>query len=221
MNIDGLYEIIDMDLWNSPVAGLPIPVHISIQGKKGRVHFTGFDGRMEIRKSGDRYLFTWEGHYEGERPCGYGNFTVSGGALNGRIYMYDCYDTSFVARKTTLVKKRARRINREVLVVTARQPFKEWAESLSSWNGNLGGDVTVYRSVYLVPILENAQQRDVLLTALYEEIFTEQLYSRSRNDATWPLNRTIALFKRWFDSEFHSMVTDLTDEDAAEIGGYE
>ncbi len=221
MNIDGLYEIIDMELWDNPVAGLPIPVHISIQGKKGKVHFTGFDGRMELKKSGDRYLFTWAGHYEGDRPCGYGNFTSVDGTLHGRLYMYDCYETSFVARKTTLVKKRARRINRELLVVTARQPFKEWAEAQSGWNGHAMGDVTVYRSVYLILPQETAQQRDLLLAVLYEEIFTEQLYSRSRNDATWPLNRTVALFKRWFDVEFHPVITDLSDDDTADIGGCE
>jgi hypothetical protein len=33
-----------------------------------------------------------------------------------------------------------------------------------------------------------------------------------RDRATWPTPRSLAVFRNWFDCQFHSMVLDLADE---------
>ena len=61
MSIDGLYEIVEMELWDKDAIDLVEPAYISIQGKSGKLHFICVDGEMDIQKGKDRYLFTWYG----------------------------------------------------------------------------------------------------------------------------------------------------------------
>lgn len=213
MLIDGIYEIIEMEVWDKDAIDLVETGYISINGKKGQLHFICVDGKMEIQQQKDKYLFTWEGANECDPASGYGDFTCSGNRLTGRIYLHDSDDSSFVAVKVPQVDRLPRMVNRGMLVVKAKEPFREWVNSLEAHSDITIKEINDDCTAYLIPEFEDDPQRDRILKKLYPDIFVEQLFDWCSDEAMWPQKRTLALFKKWFELEFHSVVDDLgTDE---------
>jgi hypothetical protein len=44
------------------------------------------------------------------------------------------------------------------------------------------------------------------------EIFTEQLAGWFNDETTWPQDRGLEVFRRWFDFQYHSMLVNLCDD---------
>ena len=211
MAINGLYEIVEMEIWDKKKSNPADRARISIQGRKGTLHFIGFDARMEIKKTGDRYLFTWVVSNESDSLSGYGNFTCSGDTLTGRIYMHEGYDSAFVAIKSSKVKKSIKTIDRSLLLLKAKEPFREWVGSLPGKGGITLRDMNTNCQAYLIPEFDGPHQRNDFLNAVYGDIFVKQLLNWCSDNVKWPMNRTFALFKRWFEPEYHSIVEDMVD----------
>ena len=213
MSIDGIYEIIEMEVWDKDAIDLVETGYISIKGKKGQLHFICVDGQMEIQQQKDNYLFTWEGTNECDPASGYGDFTFSGNTLTGRIYLHDSDDSSFVAVKVPQVDRLPRMVNRGMLVVKAKEPFQEWVNSLEAHSDFTIKEINDDCTAYLIPEFEDDVQRDRILKKVYADIFVEQLFDWCTDEDVWPQKRTLTLFKKWFELEFHSVVDDLgTDE---------
>ena len=213
MSIDGIYEIVDMERWNKDSIDLVEPGYISIKGKKGKLHFICVDGEMDIQKLKDRYLFTWDGNDDSDSASGYGDFTCSGDTLTGRIYLHDSGDSSFVAVKAPPVNRLPKMVNRGMLVVKAKEPYKEWVNSLEPHSDITIKEINDDCTAYMIPEFEDDLQRDTILKKIYTEIFVEQLLDWCTDEVRWPQKRTLALFKRWFELEFHSVVEDLAEGD--------
>ena len=100
MNIDGAYEIMEMELWDKKDIDLVEPGYIRITGNRGELHFICVDSYMDIRrgKSGV-FKFSWDGNDECDPASGFGEFTCVGDTLAGRIYFHGGDDSSFVAKK--------------------------------------------------------------------------------------------------------------------------
>jgi hypothetical protein len=214
MAINGLYEIVEMEIWNGKdTTALAERARISIQGKKGKLHFIGFDGRMDITEIKDRYLFTWVGNNDTDPVSGYGNFISSGDTLTGRIYMHDSYDSSFVAVKMSQEKKQLTTVNRSLLILKAKEPFREWVASLPGKHKITIRDINSGCKAYLIPEFEDDHQKDVILETMYSDIFVEKLFQWCIDDVKWPKNRTFTLFNRWFEPEFYPVVEDTAGSD--------
>jgi hypothetical protein len=214
MAINGLYEIVEMEIWDGKnTTALAERARISIQGRKGKLHFIGFDGRMDITETKDRCLFTWVGNSESDPVSGYGNFTCSGDTLTGRIYMHDSYDSSFVAVKISQTEKQITTVNRSLLILKAKEPCREWVASLPGKNKITIRDINTGCRVYLIPEFEDDQQKDAILEKIYANIFVEKLFQWCIDDVKWPQNRTFALFNRWFEPEFYPVVEDTVEND--------
>jgi len=100
MNIDGNYEIVEMEVWSKDAIDLVEPGYIRIKGNSGKLHFICVDGNMDIRKAkSGAYKFSWDGNDECDPASGFGEFTRDGDTLTGRIYIHDGDDSSFVAKK--------------------------------------------------------------------------------------------------------------------------
>lgn len=209
MSVDGLYEIVEMEIWDKDSSEFVERARISIKGSKGKLHFIGFDGQMDIRKAKDRYLFTWVGNNENDLVSGYGNFTSTGDTLTGRIYMHDSHDSSFVAVKTSGIKEDIKTVNRGLLIVKAREPFREWIAAMPGKKKVTIRDINNCCTAYLIPEYGNEEQRDAILDRIFADIFAEQLFNWCIDDVKWPRNRTFALFNRWFELEFYSKVEDM------------
>jgi hypothetical protein len=100
MNIDGNYEIVEMEQWDKEDIDLVEPGYIRIKGNRGELHFICVDGDMDIRENKNGgYKFSWDGNDECDSVTGFGEFVCEGDTLTGRIYMHDGDDSSFTARK--------------------------------------------------------------------------------------------------------------------------
>jgi len=100
MDINGKYEIIEMELWDKKDIDLVEMGYVKISGGKGEIHFICVDGYMDIRIVDiNNYKFSWDGNDECDPASGFGDFTYKDDTLIGRIYFHDGDDSSFIARK--------------------------------------------------------------------------------------------------------------------------
>ena len=99
MNINGKYEILEMELWDKPDIDLTETGYIKINGNVGEFHFICVDGYMDIKKQKDKYKFSWDGNDECDSASGYGEFIYENDTLIGRICFHQGDDSSFKAVK--------------------------------------------------------------------------------------------------------------------------
>ena len=98
-------------------------------------------------------------------------------------------------------------INRAAVIVRPAKPYVEWAQTLD--DSGLEPDPSDDATVYLIPNYADEVEAWELLSKIYEEIFENELWSWHTEEDDWPKDRTFAMFRAWFEVEFHSIVEDL------------
>lgn len=102
-------------------------------------------------------------------------------------------------------------VNRSALIVKPKQPFLDWVNSVEPTSPNITlRDVQDEPTIYLVPEIDS----DVapILKVVYKQIFVDQLAAWFTDKECWPQDRSLSVFRQWFDWQSHSMVVDVTDE---------
>jgi len=61
----------------------------------------------------------------------------------------------------------------------------------------------------LLPPFESPKQADAYLKQIYEGVFENELISWGIPPELWPADRNFALFKQWFDIDYHSVLFDV------------
>lgn len=102
-------------------------------------------------------------------------------------------------------------INRSVLIVRAKEPFLEWIKSLPDPSDVSREQVDRDNTAYLLPEYSYDYEEGELIEQFYDLIFEEQLSGWWIEKNDWPAKRDLAMFKKWFEVEFHSAVLDLVD----------
>lgn len=102
-------------------------------------------------------------------------------------------------------------LNRSAIVLTKKRPFLDWVRSLPD---PMSSDTTLAqldqdRGVYLMPEWEMREDRDEMLADSFDLLFRRELVGWHRLESDWPQKRTLKMFKKWFDVEFHSVIDDL------------
>jgi len=101
-----------------------------------------------------------------------------------------------------------RSVNRSVLIVSPKQPFLDWVNSLGDPTLNLD-EIRQDPTAYLIPeVLSNADQ-SLILEELFAEIVAYELASWCLDEETWPQIESLGAFQQWFDVSFHSFAVDL------------
>lgn len=100
-------------------------------------------------------------------------------------------------------------LNRAVLIVRPRQPFLDWAAQLD--DSGLVPNVEGEQTVYLIPQFDDDDEAQKVLGRVFAEVFERELFDWHTDEAAWPQKRTLALFRKWFTIELHSVVDDLCD----------
>lgn len=100
-------------------------------------------------------------------------------------------------------------LNRALLIVRPKQPFLDWAAQLD--DSGLVPKVEGEQTAYLVPEFENDDDAQRILRLVYTEVFERELYSWHTDESAWPKKRSLAVFRKWFEIELHSIVEDLCD----------
>jgi hypothetical protein len=97
-------------------------------------------------------------------------------------------------------------INRSVLFIRPLQPFSDWLAGFDPTDAS--GDVLQDSDVYLLPEYDTVQQMESWLKKNFDSVFMDQLNNWYIDEEMWPKNRTLKMFKEWFDYSFASMVKD-------------
>ncbi len=102
-------------------------------------------------------------------------------------------------------------LNRSVLIVRVKEPFLEWIKSLPDPSDVSQEQVNRDNTAYLLPEYSYDHEEGELIEQFYDLIFEEQLSAWWTEKNNWPAKRDLAMFRKWFDVEFHSAVLDLVD----------
>jgi len=105
-------------------------------------------------------------------------------------------------------------LNRHLTVVRLKQPFVDWVNEADPYPG--GSRLTLKEVNEDLPtfLIHDYACEDLegWLEQHYETLFAELLEQWYVDDALWPQDITLQLFKTWCDVGIHSMVIDLVDE---------
>jgi len=104
-------------------------------------------------------------------------------------------------------------INRSAITIRAKQPFMDWLRGLPD---PVGPEITLASVnnepyVYLLPEYGDSDEQDELLAQFLDVIFENELKAWWIVEEDWPNPRDLALFKKWFDIQSHTIVEDLAD----------
>ena len=106
-------------------------------------------------------------------------------------------------------------INRGLIVLLPKQPVIDWilrldpkppSLTLEELRQEQDGFLVSHRSVETI---EDAQRWIYRRWRIFFEAFLGEWYT---DESWWPANRSLKMFKQWFDIQYHSMIWDLSDE---------
>ncbi len=101
-------------------------------------------------------------------------------------------------------------VTRTALVLKPKQPFKDWLNSIEPGDSDL--ELVTEGDVYLLPDYEEKAQMENWLKKHFDEIFSDQLNNWYIEEDMWPQNRTLKMFKEWFEYSLHTMIWDTQDK---------
>ncbi len=103
-------------------------------------------------------------------------------------------------------------INRGVIVVKAREPYVEWANTQDDSGVQMSlEEAREDSSAYLVPCWDNDTGLEAILKRFAKEIFESELAGWTTDTSTWPKQRGFATLRKWFDVEAHSVAYEIGD----------
>lgn len=103
-------------------------------------------------------------------------------------------------------------LNRSVLIVRAKEPFREWLRSLPDPTDLPLAELNEDPNAYLLPDCDDHSAGEDILADFCDLIFEQELAGWWTVKADWPQKRDLATFKRWFDCQFSTVVVDLVEE---------
>ncbi|MCK5247679.1 hypothetical protein KAR02_12305 [Candidatus Bipolaricaulota bacterium] len=102
-------------------------------------------------------------------------------------------------------------LNRCVVTIRAKEPLCVWLRSLPDCDDITLDQVNQETTAYLLPVYMDDDEQDEVLAQYYDLLFEEELAGWWTAKDDWPENRSLEMFKSWFDVDFHSVVVDLED----------
>jgi len=103
-------------------------------------------------------------------------------------------------------------LNRTAIILRYKDPFVRWINEGDPHDDcpdiHVGQDE---QTVYLIHQITYPEDVDEWIALNHELLFESELESWYTDEALWPKNRTLELFKEWVHVEYHSRVDDLVD----------
>ena len=103
-------------------------------------------------------------------------------------------------------------VNRGLVTVLAKEPFREWLQALPDPCDVTLEEINEDRTAYLIPEFEDDKEQEKVLKKVYAMIFEDQLFGWWTREEDWPRKRDLRTFRKWFEPQFHSVVEDLVDD---------
>ncbi|NNM83290.1 MAG: hypothetical protein HKL98_11910 [Burkholderiales bacterium] len=109
-------------------------------------------------------------------------------------------------------------INRSLAIIKPKQQFQEWLATCI----DPAPDVTLEElrkdaTALLIPEFDDEESALQFVYSNFGALFERELEDWVVDESLWPASRSLKLFKEWFDIEIHSMVTDMVEDDFANM----
>ena len=102
-------------------------------------------------------------------------------------------------------------INRVAVIIRVKQPYVDWSNRVSGDKETLD-DFTTDAVTYLFAVDTFREMAIKKAEAEYVFIFEHCLSLISENPDNWPKQRTLDMFRQWFELEMSDMVVDLEND---------
>lgn len=107
-------------------------------------------------------------------------------------------------------------LNRTVAVLVPKQPFMDWLNHVDQEDHSLTiEELRNDNEVFLIPQLSDHIKSVKWIESRWSYLFEHMLMGWVSDETIWPQERTLAMFKDWFDIETHTMAWDLSDDPLA------
>ncbi len=104
-------------------------------------------------------------------------------------------------------------INRTLVMLVPRQPFLDWLNDADPTEEPLTAEeLRDDCNVFLIPQFNDAVDSMKWIEKRWRMLFEHMLLEWIVDETMWPENRTLEMFREWFDIETHTMVWDLAGE---------
>ena len=104
-------------------------------------------------------------------------------------------------------------LNRTVVLLGPKQPFLDWLNDVDPDDEPLTvEDVRDDNEVFLIPQFNDNSDSEKWVEKRWSFLFEHMLMGWIDDEAMWPQDRTLDMFREWFDIEIHTMAWDLSDE---------
>lgn len=100
-------------------------------------------------------------------------------------------------------------LNRSAVVVRPKQPFVDWLRSVEELDLPLITLDELDKTLYLVPDYEDPADAEKFLKKVCDEIFCRELEGWYTDESVWPKDRSLKVFKQWFEVEHFDVVEDV------------
>jgi hypothetical protein len=100
-------------------------------------------------------------------------------------------------------------VPKQLAILRAKEPFRQWVKRIYPESVQSLADMRADATAYLVPLGEGeAVEAREFVKAHYGRFFAQELADWTEDASLWPAERSLALFRHWFDVEIVSMVID-------------
>lgn len=124
--------------------------------------------------------------------------------------------SSVAEREAGLGRTKMSAVNRSLILVRPRAPFRDWVGQSGAGSGVPNADLDLLLSAptaYLTAEITDEDDLGRRIENDYPRIFEQQLTSWDPDDRTWPIDRSLEKFRQWFDVELCPSVLDMADEE--------
>lgn len=117
-------------------------------------------------------------------------------------------------------------VNRSLIVVSYRQAYVDWTNSLSDREPEEIKHPHTLESLnedspaYLFPDISGYDEIDLYLDKIWFMLFNELLAGWTGDQELWPQKRSRKMFDKWFQVTVHSMVRDAWGKDPLDYHDY-
>ena len=105
-------------------------------------------------------------------------------------------------------------INRSAIVLRHAQPFIDWVAALPG--AEVLPSLDDEPTVYLVPPFDDPASALEVLESAYALLFEGELYDWDTDEASWPADRDLEMFRAWFRVELLPVLTDICQGEIVE-----
>ena len=106
-----------------------------------------------------------------------------------------------------------RTINRSAVIIIPKQPFLDWLRNMPDpkFTTDLPTLEKLREDNVYVFLIEEYEAEERILEAVYDDFdffFTRALWAWWTQEKEYPKNRTLEMFKAWFDVRVNSLIED-------------